>query len=133
MRSNRAGGTLFQLLSAGLGAVPMSRVSTCGRNCARDLVQTPGMRDGTFSVDCAHVRPLGAPHDGPDDVRNMLSLSPTMHRLFDRLCVRIDPTTFAVQLLHGNDHPHLPKLLVRPEHQLSSQQIKYRASLIVRP
>ncbi|MGH7233811.1 MAG: hypothetical protein ACREJU_20985, partial [Nitrospiraceae bacterium] len=30
---------------------------------------------GSFTVDCAHIRPLGIPHDGPDDVGNMLSLS----------------------------------------------------------
>ena len=39
-----------------------------------------------FTVDCAHIRPLGMPHRGPDDVSNMLSLCPTMHRLFDRRC-----------------------------------------------
>ncbi len=48
------------------------------------------MPGGLFSVDCAHIRPLGKPHSGEDDVSNMLSLSPTMHRLFDRGCVRIE-------------------------------------------
>lgn len=80
------------------------------------VLRLPG---GNFTVDCAHVRPLGDPHNGPDDVKNMLSLSPTMHRLLDRGCIRIDPGNFSVNLLHGNDVPHLPKLFVKPEHHLS--------------
>lgn len=32
----------------------------------------------------AHIRPLGAEHEGPDDVRNVLCLCPTHHALFDR-------------------------------------------------
>lgn len=78
-----------------------------------------------FSVDCAHIRPLGLPHNGPDDVRNMLSLSPTMHRLLDRGCVRIHPTTLAVTLLHGNDMPHRGTLLVRPGHNISADHLRY--------
>ena len=78
-----------------------------------------------FSVDCAHVRPLGKPHDGPDDVRNMLSLSPTMHRLFDRGCVFIDPGNLSIRLLHGNDLPHMPQLVVKGEHHLSRDHIAY--------
>lgn len=87
------------------------------------VLKVPGE---SFTVDYAHIRPLGGPHSGPDDVGNMLSLSPTMHRLFDRGCIHIDPDTLEVTLLHGNDGiPHLKKLLVEQEHGLSKQHLKY--------
>lgn len=87
---------------------------------------------GTFSIDCAHIRPLGIPHKGPDGVENMLSLSPTMHRLFDRGCILINPKTFSVKLLHGNDLPHLAKLIVKPVHRLSRDAIKYFNANVLR-
>lgn len=86
------------------------------------VLRLPG---GDFSVDCAHVRPLGSPHNGPDDINNMLSLSPTMHRLLDRGCVRIDPGSLAISLLHANDLPHLPRVFVKPEHHLSIAHLRY--------
>jgi len=90
------------------------------------------MPDGSFSVDCAHIRPLGIPHNGKDEVGNMLSLSPTMHRLFDRGCVRIDPSTLAINLLHGNDLPHRTTLLTRGDHVIRPANLAYHASNIIR-
>jgi HNH endonuclease len=89
------------------------------------------MPDGSFSVDCAHIRPLGTPHNGNDEVGNMLSLSPTMHRLFDRGCVRIDPSTLTITLLHGNNLTHLARLLVRGSHKIRPENIEYHASKII--
>jgi predicted restriction endonuclease len=80
---------------------------------------------GGFTVDCAHIRPLGTPHNGPDDVNNMLSLSPNVHRLLDRGCIRVDPQTLSIQLLHGNDLPHLPKLLLKQSHSLAREHLSY--------
>ena len=88
------------------------------------------MPDGSFSVDCAHIRPLGAPHCGMDDVSNMLSLSPTMHRLFDRGCVRIYPDTLAIELIHGNNVPHRTHLLIRGNHELRSANLAYHLAKI---
>jgi hypothetical protein len=86
-----------------------------------------------FTVDCAHIRPLGSPHHGPDDVGNILSLSPSMHRLFDRGCVYIDPSKHSIKLLHGNEGlPHLDKLDVREGHELSSEHLAYHNSKIPR-
>ncbi len=84
-----------------------------------------------FTVDCAHIRPLGLPHNGPDDVKNMLSLSPTMHRLFDRRCILIEPESLSIKFLHGNDHPHLAKLLVKAPHTVSRDAIRYFNSKIL--
>jgi hypothetical protein len=90
------------------------------------------MPGGAFSIDCAHIRPLGVPHDGEDDVSNMLSLSPTMHRLFDRGCVRIDPDTLSITLLHGNDLPHREKLLIRGTHVIHPGNLSYHLSNILK-
>ena len=89
------------------------------------------MPDRTFSIDCAHIRPLGIPHRGEDSVGNMLSLSPTMHRLFDRGCVRIDPETLAVSMLYGNDLPHRPRLLVRESHIIQPANLAYHSEKII--
>jgi hypothetical protein len=83
------------------------------------------MPNGSFSVDCAHIRPLGNPHSGWDETGNMLSLSPTMHRLFDRGCIRIDPETLAVRLLHGNNLPHRAHLLIRGDHTIRRENLAY--------
>jgi hypothetical protein len=85
-----------------------------------------------FPLIGAHIRPLGKPHDGKDDVGNMLSLSPTTHRLFDRGCVRIDPSTFTISLLHGNDLPHRKSLLVRGDHTIRQENLAYHLSKILR-
>jgi hypothetical protein len=90
------------------------------------------MPDGSFSIDCAHVRPLGIPHCGEDEVSNMLSLSPSMHRLFDRGCVRIDPDTLAIQLLHGNNLPHLQRVLIRGNHVIRPANLAYHVANIIR-
>ena len=34
-------------------------------------------------AETAHIRPLGTPHDGPDEPGNVLCLYPTCHVLFD--------------------------------------------------
>jgi len=88
--------------------------------------------ENQFTVDCAHIRPLGRPHSGPDDVGNMLSLSPTMHRLFDRGCIRIDPESFNITLLHGNDQGHLETLFVKDSHGPLRDHIAYFNSEIIK-
>jgi hypothetical protein len=89
------------------------------------------MPDGSFSTDCAHIRPLGVPHSGRDNVDNMLSLSPTVHRLFDRGCIRIDPDTLRISLLYGNDIPHLPHLDTHPTHGIDKENLKYHLAHII--
>ncbi len=102
-----------------------------GGECQISGVKLAG-RDGTPIFDCAHIRPLGIPHRGPDDVGNMLSLSPTMHRLFDRRCIQIDPKSLKIRVLHGNMVPHLPKLLVRGNHVVDRANLEYFLSRILR-
>lgn len=50
------------------------RCQVCGERLA-----TPG----GFYAEAAHIRPLGAPHHGPDTLDNVLCLCPNHHALFD--------------------------------------------------
>jgi len=60
----------------------------------RDTCQFCGTRvalvDRGYS-EAAHIRGLGAPHDGPDVVENMLCLCPNCHKRFDGFAVYVDP------------------------------------------
>jgi putative restriction endonuclease len=44
---------------------------------------------GTPYAEGAHIRPLGAPHNGPDVVENVLCLCPNDHVLFDHGAISI--------------------------------------------
>jgi hypothetical protein len=70
----------------------------------------------------AHIRPLGAEHDGPDDVRNVLCLCPTHHALFDRGAFVIFED-LALRSSHVGDL--LPRLAVRPEHEVGIEFVSY--------
>jgi hypothetical protein len=50
------------------------------------LASTTGPRlvgSGVPYAEAAHIRPLGAPHDGPDSYENLICLCPNHHTLFD--------------------------------------------------
>lgn len=40
-------------------------------------------------AEAAHIRPLGSPHDGPDDLTNLLCLCPNDHVLLDKGAITI--------------------------------------------
>ncbi|MEV0446286.1 HNH endonuclease [Streptomyces spectabilis] len=54
----------------------------CGKQLAK--------RFGTYS-EAAHIRGLGKPHNGPDELANLLVLCPNHHVQFDTLAIYIDP------------------------------------------
>ena len=70
----------------------------------------------------AHIQPLGAEHDGPDDVRNVLCLCPTHHALFDR-------GAFVVRDDLSLRSPHTEGLLARlstdPRHKVGVEFLAY--------
>ena len=49
----------------------------CQISCVQ--LNTP---NGLYAEAC-HIQPVGTPHNGPDEVSNVLCLSPNMHVLFD--------------------------------------------------
>ena len=41
-------------------------------------------------AEACHIKPLGEPHNGPDQASNVLCLSPNMHVLFDYGAISIN-------------------------------------------
>jgi putative restriction endonuclease len=68
-------------------------------------------------AEAAHIRPLGAPHNGPDTQDNILCLCPNHHVLFDHGGVAVaDDLSLLVE--EG-------RLTVHPEHQINKEYLRY--------
>lgn len=68
-------------------------------------------------AEAAHIRPLGAPHNGPDSTENLLCLCPNHHVLFD-----LGGVTIAEDLtLIGT----AGSLTVHPRHRINAEHIRY--------
>lgn len=50
--------------------------------------------DGRLYAEAHHVRPLGSPHDGPDELENILCVCPNHHALLDYGAIRLDAEEF---------------------------------------
>jgi hypothetical protein len=75
----------------------------------------------------AHIRPLGAEHEGPDDVRNVLCLCPTHHALFDRGAFSIaDDLT----LLSSHVEGLLERLATQPTHEVGREFLGYHRARV---
>lgn len=68
----------------------------------------------------AHIRPLGAPHHGVDNLGNVLCLCPNCHVLFDGLVMWVDPE--GMVYLHGKP---TKRLTVRADHRINSIHFDY--------
>ncbi|MBL9090542.1 MAG: HNH endonuclease [Planctomycetaceae bacterium] len=91
--------------------------------CRRTL-QLPNRR----YAECHHLKPLGAPHFGPDIESNLLVLCPNHHVLFDRGSLRIDPLTWSVLRF---DREVKPRTLYRqPWHVIDQQYLDYHSTKI---
>ncbi len=69
-------------------------------------------------AEAAHIRPLGAPHHGPDTPDNILCLCPNHHVLFDHGGVTIGED-LALDGAEG-------RLNVHPRHRISEEYLRYR-------
>jgi putative restriction endonuclease len=79
-------------------------------------------KGGPFA-EAAHIRPLGQPHNGPDDLANLLCLCPNDHVLFDYGAFGI---TDALDLVGY----HLPgKLAVVRGHNISVEHLRFHRQL----
>lgn len=74
---------------------------------------------GTYS-EAAHIRPLGRPHDGLDQLDNVLCLCPNCHKQFDGHALRIDGNrqVFELNELRG-------KLEVHRRHKIDPSNLLY--------
>ncbi|BCW43943.1 YDG/SRA domain-containing protein [Arthrobacter sp. StoSoilB5] len=72
----------------------------------------------------AHIRPLGIPHNGPDNLENILCLCPNCHALFDghALTVRPDGTILNLGKPAG-------KLTVASAHGLNYEHLAYQEQI----
>lgn len=93
-----------------------SRCQVCGERLA-----TPA----GFYAEAAHIRPLGAPHHGPDVLGNVLCLCPNHHALFDFGSFSVAPD-YTLLGLPGH-------LRVHPPHQPDPAQLAYHQQHIYRP
>lgn len=68
-------------------------------------------------AEAAHIRPLGAPHDGPDTPNNILCLCPNHHVMFDlgAFSIQDDLTLIGIDGV----------LLVKNGHQVAQEHLKY--------
>jgi putative restriction endonuclease len=69
-------------------------------------------------AEAAHIRPLGAPHHGPDTADNILCLFPNHHVLLDHGGVGIGegPSLIGVE----------GRLCIHPQHQINEDHLRYR-------
>ncbi|GGK22107.1 hypothetical protein GCM10011583_62620 [Streptomyces camponoticapitis] len=74
----------------------------------------------------AHIRGLGSPHDGPDELPNLLCLCPNHHILFDGLEIYIDAEGI-VRWTHGGERPR--PLRRRSPHPLDEEHLRYHRML----
>ncbi|MFD6425947.1 HNH endonuclease [Streptomyces sp. NPDC060198] len=89
----------------------------CGEQLAK--------RFGTYS-EAAHIRGLGRPHNGPDELANLLVLCPNHHVQFDTLAIYIDPEG-AVRATADGSHQSMLRRL--PKHHISEAHLRYHRAL----
>jgi hypothetical protein len=81
-------------------------------------------RDGSVYAEAHHVKPLGAPHRGPDSAANLLVLCPNHHADFDYGRVRVDPDSLLVE--HAfDDEVDGTFLTVDADHDLDPEHLAY--------
>jgi predicted restriction endonuclease len=92
--------------------------------CQVCALQLP-TRFGTYS-EAAHIRGLGRPHNGPDELSNLLVLCPNHHVQFDALAIYID--TDGIVRATADDTP-VGRLRRHPSHQINEAHIRYHRAL----
>ena len=76
--------------------------------------------------EAAHIRGLGSPHHGPDELQNLLCLCANCHVLFDGLEIYVDPDGL-VRATRGSREPRL--LRRDPRHPMDEAHVGYHRNL----
>ena len=74
-------------------------------------------RNGSYA-ECCHIRPLGAPHSGPDTIENVLCLCPNCHVAFDTFGFTLSDDFFT-------SHSKPLKLDLRSGHRIGLEYVRY--------
>lgn len=94
-----------------------------------DCCQVCGMqlptRFGTYS-EAAHIRGLGRPHHGPDNLSNLLVLCPNHHVQFDALAIYIDADD---TVRTTKDDIPVGELRRHPTHHINATHLRYHRAL----
>ena len=77
-----------------------------------------------FYAEAAHIKPVGAPHNGPDLLENLLCLCPNHHLMFDKGVFCLDDR-FNLIGIDG-------KLHLNPKHDISKEFLSYHRSMFGR-
>jgi hypothetical protein len=101
---------------AELKALYDNRCQLCGARLASG--------DGTGYSEVHHLHPLGSPHNGPDDVSNMLVLCPNHHSDFDNGVVRVALDDLSIEHPYDSEVDGT-QISVEPEHELSHNSLRY--------
>lgn len=73
-------------------------------------------------AEAAHIRPLGAPHNGPDAIDNILCLCPNDHVLFDNGAIPIDQAIVVREFGTNNE---IGRLRSARGHTVDLEQVRY--------
>ncbi|MEU9703148.1 HNH endonuclease [Streptomyces sp. NPDC047981] len=76
--------------------------------------------------EAAHIQGIGSPHEGPDQLSNMLCLCPNHHKQFDRLVIYIDPEW---NVRRTRDDELLYALRFHPRHRIEPEHVEYHRVL----
>ena len=79
-----------------------------------------------FYAEGAHIRPVGRPHDGPDEVANVVCLCPNDHVRVDRGVLGFEDDWSVIEISSG---ARVGALTIRPEHPLDPVHARYHRSL----
>jgi putative restriction endonuclease len=90
--------------------------------CGQTVIPAEGRR---YS-EAAHIRPLGYPHDGPDDPGNVLCLCPNDHVRFDHGAIVIDAGGTILDLVSDGQ---IGPLRTRPGHSIDPAHLAYHRAL----
>jgi putative restriction endonuclease len=74
-----------------------------------------------FYAEAAHIKPVGAPHNGPDLLENLLCLCPNHHLMFDKGVFCLDDRFNLI----GVDG----RLYLNPKHDVSKEFLNYHRSM----
>ena len=74
-----------------------------------------------FYAEAAHIKPVGAPHNGPDLLENLFCLCPNHHLMFDKGVFCVDDR-FNLIGIDG-------KLHLNPKHDISKEFLSYHRSM----
>ncbi|MET8049529.1 HNH endonuclease [Streptosporangium sp. NPDC005286] len=80
-----------------------------------------------FYAEGAHIRPIGKPHNGPDEPDNLLCLCPNDHVLFDRGAIAIQADLAVMNMTSGAS---LGPLRLAPNHDINPEHLAYHRKVI---